>query len=87
VAKYVCYICGHEGNNITHNYDHRVPLSKGGADDFRNISDACDKCNEQKGNRTVQEYRKWLNDNPEKIKENCYPDGDRSHFAKGGTWY
>ena len=41
--------------------DHRTPKSRGGGDGIDNIVLACNACNAQKGARTEDEYRLWLN--------------------------
>lgn len=38
-------------------YDHKTPLSKGGADDPENIVVACHGCNKRKGNMGYDEFR------------------------------
>lgn len=40
--------------------DHKVPVSRGGSDDPRNLVTACWRCNRQKGRKTVAEYQRWL---------------------------
>lgn len=40
--------------------DHATPLSRGGVDDLRNQLVACIKHNRQKGDRTRQEFERWL---------------------------
>lgn len=40
--------------------DHRTPKRRGGTDNADNLSPACVRCNSQKGERTVEEYRQWL---------------------------
>jgi 5-methylcytosine-specific restriction endonuclease McrA len=41
--------------------DHLTPLAKGGTDYIENIVAACGACNSKKGNRTLGEYRDYLN--------------------------
>ena len=36
--------------------DHRVPLSRGGLNNYENLVVACKYCNSSKGNRTWKEY-------------------------------
>lgn len=40
--------------------DHMVPRCRGGSDAPRNLVTACWRCNLQKGDKTVEEYRHWL---------------------------
>lgn len=42
--------------------DHKTPLAKGGTNDLSNFALACFKCNQEKHNKTVDEYRRWLID-------------------------
>ena len=42
--------------------DHKTPLAKGGTNDLSNFALACFKCNQEKHNKTVDEYRRWLLD-------------------------
>jgi hypothetical protein len=37
--------------------DHMVPISRGGVDHIANIAPACLRCNQLKGNKTVDEFR------------------------------
>jgi hypothetical protein len=37
--------------------DHMVPISRGGVDYIANIVPACRRCNELKGNKTIEEFR------------------------------
>lgn len=45
-----CYLCGE--SPLEYEFDHVVPLAKGGADHIDNIKLACAECNRQKGTRT-----------------------------------
>jgi len=40
--------------------DHKHPKSRNGSDLPFNLVDACRACNEEKGDKTVDEYRAWL---------------------------
>lgn len=40
--------------------DHMTPLVKGGTNELSNFALACSKCNGEKHNKTVNEYRQWL---------------------------
>lgn len=55
-----CYYCQKEISINELTEDHRIPLSKGGADWIANIVPACRSCNSRKGNKTESEYRIWL---------------------------
>jgi 5-methylcytosine-specific restriction endonuclease McrA len=53
IGNYTCAYCG-SIHNLT--VDHMIPLSRGGTHTFDNLVCACRKCNEEKGNRTPQEW-------------------------------
>lgn len=55
-----CVVCGSK-ENIT--IDHKIPVTKGGTNENTNLVLACVHCNCQKGNKTEEEYREWLNEN------------------------
>lgn len=40
--------------------DHKLPTERGGTNDLSNLAPACAPCNIRKGNRTVDEYRAYL---------------------------
>ena len=42
--------------------DHKTPLAKGGTNVMLNFALSCFKCNMEKHNKTVNEYRQWLID-------------------------
>src|SRR5688572_12510223 len=37
--------------------DHKMPISRGGLDEIENLVTACKRCNTQKNNLTIEEYR------------------------------
>ena len=49
----LCYYC----NGVAEEYDHVIPLSKGGNNSIDNVVLVCMKCNRSKGNKTIE---KWL---------------------------
>lgn len=54
-----CWYCSApfgDGLDAPH-LDHKHPLSRGGEDSMRNVVMACAYCNQEKGRRTVEEYR------------------------------
>lgn len=59
IKKYgtlTCYICTipiEFGNDAL---EHRIPLSRGGTNDYSNLSISCRRCNHLKHNHTVEEY-------------------------------
>ena len=60
---YVCEYCNGFGNTI----DHVIPISKGGKTTYSNCVCACKKCNEEKGNLSLEEFL-----NKHKININKY---------------
>lgn len=61
---YTCIYCMHEygympkGRKLTK--DHKIPISRGGTNDLRNIACSCRFHNLDKGSRTAEEYFKVL---------------------------
>lgn len=56
--NYTCSYCGKKGGDL--HVDHIFPVSKGGLDDLSNLTTACRKCNIQKNDKTLEEYKQWL---------------------------
>ena len=52
-----CFYCGKTLSRSKATKDHIIPRSKGGGDSQHNIVDACRKCNTEKGNLLLDEYR------------------------------
>lgn len=50
-----CALCGKPIRFADFTIDHKVPLSKGGTNDFDNLQPACYKCNNMKSDMTTQE--------------------------------
>ena len=49
-----CVYCGNESDAIE--LDHVVPRSKGGSDRVSNLVPSCHKCNQRKGNRSIEDF-------------------------------
>jgi 5-methylcytosine-specific restriction endonuclease McrA len=58
-----CQFCG-STSNLT--IDHIIPKSKGGEDDWENLTTACIRCNNKKGDRTPDEAKLNLMTIPKK---------------------
>ena len=58
-----CQYCG-ISTNLT--IDHIIPKSKGGEDSWENLTTACIKCNNKKGDRTPVEAKMQLYNKPKK---------------------
>ncbi len=63
IKKYgtlTCYICLQSiifGND---HLEHKIPLSRGGTNEKKNLAVACQHCNNRKYTKTEKEYRNWL---------------------------
>jgi hypothetical protein len=64
-----CWFCGVKtilptaedpANAVSATPDHFIPVSRGGSDEESNLVTACRRCNTQKNNRTIEEYRAYL---------------------------
>lgn len=60
IVKEKCEYCGTKLIVSVINFDHRVPVSRGGAWDLTNLSAICAKCNRRKGELTDSEYKNLL---------------------------
>jgi 5-methylcytosine-specific restriction endonuclease McrA len=52
---YVCQYCGEKPGQLQLTVDHIVPRSRGGGHSWTNLVTACKRCNQRKGNLTVEE--------------------------------
>lgn len=55
--NYTCSYCGQVGGKLE--ADHILPFSKGGDDTLENLTTSCQKCNRQKRDKTVSEFKNW----------------------------
>jgi 5-methylcytosine-specific restriction endonuclease McrA len=53
-----CFYCKQLTANV--HIDHKEPVSRGGSHSLDNFVIACMPCNQEKHNKTVDEYRVWL---------------------------
>ena len=51
--NHTCQYCGKTGGNLT--IDHIVPKSRGGGESWENLVVCCSRCNNRKGNQTLDE--------------------------------
>ena len=49
-------LCAYCGKALPLHRDHKIPLTRGGANDITNIVPACRSCNCRKGTRTSAEF-------------------------------
>lgn len=54
--KCICYICDAQLTLETVTYDHIIPRSQGGSESVENLACCCGECNEQKADRSIEEY-------------------------------
>lgn len=54
---YTCTYCEKTGGVLE--VDHVIPFSKGGSDDIDNLTTACRKCNRQKRDKSLAEFKEW----------------------------
>jgi 5-methylcytosine-specific restriction endonuclease McrA len=55
-----CWYCGKTVTLVEMHIDHAHPRSLGGSRDIENLLPACRSCNCSKQNKTIEEYREWL---------------------------
>jgi hypothetical protein len=55
--NYICQYCGSVGGKLE--ADHIIPFSKGGKDSLENLTTSCRKCNRQKRDKSVEEFKIW----------------------------
>ena len=56
--RHICLYCGEQFKQLELTRDHIIPMSRGGSDSWENVVTACYRCNNQKGNRTPEEWGK-----------------------------
>lgn len=54
---YLCYVAIQFGND---SIDHKIPLFRGGTNEYENLGVAHILCNKRKHTKTEEEYRNWL---------------------------
>lgn len=55
--EFTCQYCGKVGGKLE--VDHKIPISRGGTNDFENLTTSCRKCNRQKRDKSVEDFEKW----------------------------
>ncbi len=64
-GKLMCYLCNEPvkfGNDAV---DHKIPVSRGGINDFDNLGITHSRCNSIKNSKTVEEYENYRDKNKE----------------------
>ena len=75
-----CQYCNYKGSELS--IDHVLPRSRGGSDNWENVTTACLRCNIQKGNRTPEEANMNLKRKPYKPLSNLNFEATR-HIDSG----
>lgn len=66
IKKYgvlTCYLCYKAIEHNKWTLEHKIPLSRGGTNEYRNLGVAHTYCNSSKNNKTEKEYREMLKKN------------------------
>lgn len=64
IKKYgtlTCYLCEKVIETEKEHLEHKIPLSRGGTNNYDNLGIACSRCNCRKYDKTVVEYLEYLN--------------------------
>ena len=75
-----CQYCNYKGSELS--IDHVLPRSRGGSDNWENVTTACLRCNVQKGNRTPEEANMTLKRQPYRPLSNLNFEATR-HIDSG----
>lgn len=59
-----CFYCQNDATTI----DHMIPRSRGGTDAFENLVGACETCNQNKADMTIDEFIRWKIDESRHIR-------------------
>lgn len=54
--QHTCQYCGNETGEHRLEWEHKIPKSRGGSDSVKNATLACRVCNQEKANRTPEEW-------------------------------
>lgn len=82
--NHTCQYCGKSGGNLT--IDHVVPRSRGGRETWGNMVVCCARCNNRKGDRTLEEAGIKLKGAPYRPPSSLYLHMTRlSNIPK--SWY
>ncbi len=80
-----CQYCGYIGKNLS--IDHVIPRSRGGCDEWSNVTTACLSCNMKKGNQTPQEAGMQLERVPFKpLNSMCFEASLRISSGRYKEW-
>jgi hypothetical protein len=68
--NFTCQYCAKRGGNLT--IDHIIPRSRGGAETWENMVVCCERCNNRKGDRTLEETGMKLSGVPYRPSSTLY---------------
>jgi 5-methylcytosine-specific restriction endonuclease McrA len=68
--NHTCRYCGKNSGSMT--IDHIIPKSRGGADTWENMVVCCSRCNNRKGNQTLEEAGMKLTGSPYRPPSTLY---------------
>ena len=66
LAPLICTYCSKKLNSRTLKIDHKIPVARGGKTTLDNLASSCERCNTEKGQKTVEEFMYYL-----EVKEQC----------------
>lgn len=67
--NHLCFYCGRQLNKEERTVDHVQPLARGGKTEEENLVVCCEKCNMEKRDMTIMEYKQYLDKKNEFIEE------------------
>lgn len=73
---HTCQYCGGKSNAPILEWEHKIPKSRGGSDSMKNVTLACKSCNQDKGNRKLDEWLQALKDRVSR-KSGCQKELDQ----------
>jgi 5-methylcytosine-specific restriction endonuclease McrA len=80
-----CYLCLAIFPPYELELEHKLPKSRGGSDHLSNLGLACEYCNSDKANMTVEEYMEWRGLSNEARQASMKYQG-RRRLSKGLTY-
>lgn len=65
-GEFRCFYCK-KSLGWEYHIDHMLPVSMGGKNKMENYALACAQCNQEKHNKTIDQYRQWLRERGEAV--------------------
>lgn len=84
--NHVCQYCATKFSEKKLTIDHVIPLSKGGRHEWTNVVTACSRCNNRKGDKSVEKANLKLLNRPEKPRWLPNRELDMEGNALPETW-